>query len=922
MERDPDASALEPDSASVEQPNVSEARNSSVEGQAHGSSVESPSVSSTYAQCPEVKPCPSREPDLDFKLKDGNGLAESSEGVSSQSNQDHACFKEHSNQKIDCSDNFDDAMDNTSEISDFSDLSQESWQPVQGPISWVQDQMRQGKSPRKILEELVPSGTMIPDGLDPIMLWKIIINIVSEPPKRKKLPNINTLDDVLGLLRTCKKIVVLTGAGVSVSCGIPDFRSRDGVYSRLAKDFPNLPDPQAMFDIHFFRSDPRPFFKFAKEIYPGQFKPSLCHHFIRALEENGKLLRNYTQNIDTLEQVAGIERVVQCHGSFASATCTICGLKVDSDAIKEDIVNQVIPPCPKCTPSAGNAVMKPDIVFFGESLPEQFHNLMALDKDECDLLIVIGSSLKVRPVALIPNSLPANIPQILINRERLPYLNFDVELLGNCDDIVADLCRRLGDGWEQLAQPGPPLTEVSLSALPTPPRSPWSEDSHSLPSLSTIVKEVADSSSAPTDMRGPSSSSAEDMSEAKPEGDSDVTTSTATSRHLKQSEVSEPTEEKGAKPLTVCHNTKEEQQHEQAMKSREGSQSPRKGKSSVQSHSLKRPFSDLASSSKSESEPTSTNNEERGSDPCCCSAETIETIVSAGHRKDVLYMPSGGEQSQQQQNSSHHHHHHHAVHSDHDSPRKSHHHHERAQVAESDQHGTDQQQPCSLSGTQEEKRDPDSESPPGGEDGPNAKKIKLSSQPELEDGDDQPAEGTGSGDDSSQIDSLGDIRKMWQAKRVSLATRLSDDQVLFLPPSCYVFKGAEVFSGGDSDDSDDESDARNESSSSSSDSDEEMNCALELSEPTGSTLASTTDDPPVKEVTDIVTDTNVGKAANGRVESTIVEVSASDPCTSSCSVMDKNCHDAPCASDEVGDLKVSAKPKQNEADSSGENSAA
>jgi len=76
--------------------------------------------------------------------------------------------------------------------------------------------MRQGKSPRKILEDLIPSGTSIPDDLDSLMLWKIIINIVSEPPKRNKLENVNTLDDVVGLLKTCKKIIVLTGAGVSL----------------------------------------------------------------------------------------------------------------------------------------------------------------------------------------------------------------------------------------------------------------------------------------------------------------------------------------------------------------------------------------------------------------------------------------------------------------------------------------------------------------------------------------------------------------------------------------------------------------------------------------------------------------------------------------------------------------------------------
>ena len=110
--------------------------------------------------------------------------------------------------------------------------------------------------------------------------------------------------------------MIVTGAGVSVSCGIPDFRSKDGLYARLAVDFPSLPDPQAMFDIHYFRKDPRPFFKFAKEIYPGQFQPSPAHRFIKLVESHGKLLRNYSQNIDTLETVAEIKNVIHCHGEF------------------------------------------------------------------------------------------------------------------------------------------------------------------------------------------------------------------------------------------------------------------------------------------------------------------------------------------------------------------------------------------------------------------------------------------------------------------------------------------------------------------------------------------------------------------------------------------------------------------------------
>ena len=161
-----------------------------------------------------------------------------------------------------------------------------------GSISWVQRQMMSGANPRDVLQKLIPVDTEIPDDLEELTLWKIIINLVTEPPRREKLSHVNTLGDVLDLLRTCTRIMVLTGAGVSitycleppvvqwrdpvsakwyvdwlqvsVSCGIPDFRSRDGIYARLSVEYPDLPDPQAMFDIRYFKHNPQPFFKFAK----------------------------------------------------------------------------------------------------------------------------------------------------------------------------------------------------------------------------------------------------------------------------------------------------------------------------------------------------------------------------------------------------------------------------------------------------------------------------------------------------------------------------------------------------------------------------------------------------------------------------------------------------------------------------------
>ena len=172
-------------------------------------------------------------------------------------------------------------------------------------------------TPRELLAHMIPSYVEIPESLENFDICRLIFQMVASEDnviKRKKLLHINSIDHVVNLIKQSKNIMILTGAGCSVACGIPDFRSRNGIYARLHKDFPDLPDPQAMFDILYFKRNPHPFFKFAKEIYPGQFKPSLSHLFIKKIEENNKLLRNYTQNIDTIELIAGIKNVIQCHG--------------------------------------------------------------------------------------------------------------------------------------------------------------------------------------------------------------------------------------------------------------------------------------------------------------------------------------------------------------------------------------------------------------------------------------------------------------------------------------------------------------------------------------------------------------------------------------------------------------------------------
>lgn len=115
-----------------------------------------------------------------------------------------------------------------------------------------------------------------------------------------------------------KRVVVMTGAGISTSAGIPDFRSPEtGLYANLARL--NLPYAEAIFDISYFRENPDPFYVLAKELYPGKFYPTIAHAFIALLDEKYMLQMLFTQNIDCLERRAGVpdEKIVEAHG-----TCT------------------------------------------------------------------------------------------------------------------------------------------------------------------------------------------------------------------------------------------------------------------------------------------------------------------------------------------------------------------------------------------------------------------------------------------------------------------------------------------------------------------------------------------------------------------------------------------------------------------------
>lgn len=211
-----------------------------------------------------------------------------------------------------------------------------------------------------------------------------------------------------------KKIVFLTGAGISVSAGIPDFRTPGtGLYSKL-KDY-NLPFPEAVFELSYFKSNPKPFYTLSKDFLTAAVKPATSHFFQKMISDLDILHYIFTQNIDSLELDAGLpsNKLCQAHGHFRTCHCIKCHNEYDSKKMMEHIIKDTIY---ECDEENCNGLIKPDIVFFGESLPIDFFQKSQKLK-EADLVIVMGTSLVVFPFASLVNMISKKTPVVLINRE-------------------------------------------------------------------------------------------------------------------------------------------------------------------------------------------------------------------------------------------------------------------------------------------------------------------------------------------------------------------------------------------------------------------------------------------------------------------------------------------------------------------------
>ncbi|KAK3703075.1 Sir2 histone deacetylase Hst2 [Vermiconidia calcicola] len=260
-----------------------------------------------------------------------------------------------------------------------------------------------------------------------------------------------------------EKIVVMTGAGINT-----------GLYANLARL--NLPYAEAVFEINYFRQNPEPFYTLAHELYPGKYRPTIAHSFIRLLHDKGLLLKHFTQNIDCLDREAGVpgDKIVEAHGSFARQSCIDCSMPYPEIDIKRHIDAKTIPKCEHC-----KGLVKPEIVFFGEQLPADFFRNRSLPS-EADLCIVMGTSLTVQPFASLPSMVKESTPRVLINKERVGGIGSgadDVLLLGDCDDGVRKLAKACGwlDELEALGE-RTALTRAAESHIETKDKDKVLED--------------------------------------------------------------------------------------------------------------------------------------------------------------------------------------------------------------------------------------------------------------------------------------------------------------------------------------------------------------------------------------------------------------------------------------------------------------
>jgi NAD-dependent deacetylase len=240
------------------------------------------------------------------------------------------------------------------------------------------------------------------------------------------------------LIRKARHAIVLTGAGLSTPSGIPDFRSEGtGLWSH--------DQPLEVASLLTFRTHPELFFQWfrplVRQIYFAE--PNPAHLALAKLEAGGHLRAVLTQNIDMLHHKAGSKQIYELHGSLRSLSCTQCYRQVGfENLLFAFIENGTIPHCPTCS-----AILKPDVILFGEQLPQKTLFDAQREARKCDLILVIGSSLEVLPVAGLPMQAIDRGAHLIIINNSPTYLNVraDIVLPEDVARIIPAIAERVLD---------------------------------------------------------------------------------------------------------------------------------------------------------------------------------------------------------------------------------------------------------------------------------------------------------------------------------------------------------------------------------------------------------------------------------------------------------------------------------------------
>lgn len=243
------------------------------------------------------------------------------------------------------------------------------------------------------------------------------------------------IEMVARAMEKAKRVTVLTGAGISVSSGIPDFRSSNGLWKRY--------DPSIYGTYMNFKKDPAKFWKMIEALHEIEATPNNVHKSLAELEEMGVINTVITQNVDGLHQESGSKNVLEIHGTGKTCYCVDCNYISNSDDEiwnKNPHPSENVPKCPKC-----GGLLKLDVVLFGEKLNREIYDEVLEATTQVDFLLVVGTSLQVAPCNIIPFRAKHSGAQVaFINCNRTPMDDYaDFVIRGDLNEVVPKLADKI-----------------------------------------------------------------------------------------------------------------------------------------------------------------------------------------------------------------------------------------------------------------------------------------------------------------------------------------------------------------------------------------------------------------------------------------------------------------------------------------------